>query len=252
MVRKSFAVASVAGLLGVVGLNAASGCGGTIILPDGADGGGPPATTDARYVPPRPPGQPPEPPEPPIDVIDCPSSSPISAADIEKQFTWLPPAAIQSACTQQNIDALKALFASAPGAGVTFAQIKTTLGPTCASCAFSPVAGPTWQLFVEEGGGAIPNQVGSCFAQLGGADCGKKRFEFETCIDLACADCDPDRGTTACQQKATKGACRDITTAYASACPNEADLVETCGTIFASLAISCAGGADAGIDASSP
>jgi hypothetical protein len=251
MLKKVFGIAGVGALLGVVVCLEATGCGGPLILPDEGGTAAPTPTTTGRVPPSPPPPGWDEPPQPPDDPF-CPSTTPITAKDIDAQMRWLPPAAIQNVCTQQNIDDLKALFKSTGGGvGVKFADIKVSLGATCSACVFSPIAGPTWQVFVEEQSGAVDNRTGSCFAQLGDPECGKKRFQFETCLDIACseADCGFD-STGRCQQKAQKGACRELTEAYAKACPTESDLLETCGNIFSAIAASCSGGADAGIDAS--
>jgi hypothetical protein len=168
----------------------------------------------------------------------------------------MPPKAIQTVCTQGNIDALKNLFKNAPPAGVGFADIQTTLGPACAACAFSTTKATNWQVFAEfDGKQAVQNESGSCFAQVKDAACGRARFEWETCLDIACpeADCGAG-GRTACFPKAYKvgGACKAITDSYVAACPDEVTLIDKCGTTFKSVVASCAGGPNAAIDASAP
>ncbi len=250
MVKKLFALASVTALTGLMAAVAASGCSSTKVEDVTVDSGGS-SSGDAKLDTKK--DQEPEDSAPPVTT--CPSGSAtnqITAADIEAQLKWLPPAPVQTVCTQQNIDDLKALFKSAPaGGGVKFADIKTSLGTACAACAFSPIKGPTWQIFVEDTAGAIDNRTGSCFAQLENADCGKKRFQWESCLDAACpeTDCGKDK-VQACTQKSQKGACKDLTDSYAKACPNEGDILPLCGNIFSAIAVSCSGGRDAGIDAS--
>ena len=247
MVKKLFALVSVTALSGFVAAVTASGCSS----PDSPVSPGDAATADVAKVD----SAKPDVDQPETgDVISCPTTKPITQADIEAQIKWLPPAAIQTVCNQQNIDDLKALFKAAPaGSGVKYADIKKSLGTACAACAFSPIKGPNWQVFVEDTTGAIDNRTGSCFAQLENADCGNKRFNWESCLDTACpvADCADSTGKVPqkCKQNAQKAACKDLTTVYAKACPNETTILPICGNIFSAIAVSCAGGADAGIDA---
>jgi hypothetical protein len=245
MVKKLFALASVTALTGLITAVAASGCSSTeTINTDVPETGGGDVKVEAAKKPDAEPEE--------TGPAVCPTTDPITAADIEAQLQWLPPAAVQTVCTQQNIDDLKALFKAAPaGGGVKYVDIKKSLGTACAACAFSPIKGPNWQVFVEDTSGAIDNRTGSCFAQLENADCGKKRFQWESCLDAACpeTDCGADK-VQACTQKAQKGACKDLTDVYAKACPNETDILPICGNIFSAIAVSCSGGPDAGIDAS--
>ena len=242
-------------------------CGTSPVLPDAASDK-PDAAPDGPVVDLKCGAEPHEP--PPVDAggagdpdggAVCPTTAPITAASIDAQLPWKPAAAAQNVCTQQNIDALKALFKSAP-AGVKFADMKTSLGAACASCAFSPIGAPNWQVFVEDGSGAIDNRTGSCFAaRVGGACgprygavCGKARFRFETCMDIACTtnDCGSEQARQACLNKAQKGACKAVSGAYALACPNEADLLAVCGNIFQAIATSCSGGPNHTIDTTTP
>jgi hypothetical protein len=188
----------------------------------------------------------------------CPTSTPISQAEIDGQLNWLPPASPQNVCTQQNIDALKAKFKAASG-GVTFTDIRTTLGAACAACAFSATGAANWQVFAEASGTtALENSAASCFAQRVGGDCGprygavcgKARFRFETCLAIACpdADCGGASQVAACQVKAQKGACKGIIDAYVAACPNEVDILPSCDNTFKAIATSCSGGPNHTID----
>lgn len=253
MIKKLFGLASVTVLTGLVAAVAAAGCSSshTYFYPDegGVEGGKIGLKPgDPGYVPPgAEAGTKPKidaSAEPDADPGACPSTAPITAADIDAQLQWKAPVAFQNVCTQQNIDALKLLFKNAPaGTGVKYADIKASLGATCAACAFSPIAGANWQVFVEDASGAIDNRTGSCFAQRSGVPCGQARFRWETCLDTACPESDCGAGgVQACTVKAQKGACQALTTAYASACPNEVDDLPPCGSIFGSIATSCSGG----------
>ena len=265
MIKKLFGLASVTVLAGFVVAVSAAGCSSTHIYSYADEGGTVPGKVglkpgDPGYVAPNNPKDPPPKVDaskpPPVDEPDsstpgatCPSTTPITAAEIDAQLLWKAPAAFSNVCTQQNIDALKLLFKNAPaGGGVTYAAIKTSLGPTCAACAFSPIAGATWQVFVEDAAGAVDNRTGSCFAQRSGAACGKARFRWETCLDAACPQSDCGAGVQACTAKAQKGACKGLTTDYASACPNEVTDLPICGNVFGAIATSCSGGPGNTID----
>jgi hypothetical protein len=186
----------------------------------------------------------------------CPTTTPITAADIKPQ--WHAPPAVQTVCTQQDIDALKAVYKDA--GTVTFTQIKTTLGTACSGCVFSPLVpdgGPatTWSVFVEptpDGGTAIDNRTASCFAHLAGETCGAARAAWEGCLRAGCklADCgNSDAKVKTCKTDVQSGACKDLTTDYVAKCPNETALLTSCN-LYASIAFGCSGGPDGGIDAS--
>jgi len=253
MVKKLFALASVTALTGLMAAVAASGCSSTTVV-DGA-----PATeagTDGKSAPPKTDSAP----DPEPDAAKtCPQSTPITTADIEADIKWLPPAPTTNACTQKNMDDFKALFAKgAPQTGLTFPNIKTVLGTECSACVFSEKNSPTWSLFANfDGMTATENVTPSCFAHnsVGGEACGKARFTWEACLDIACpkTECADDAAIRACQKApAQNGPCKDVTKAYAAACKDEGALIKSCGTIFDSLAVSCGGGSDGGLDAAPP
>ncbi len=187
----------------------------------------------------------------------CPTTTTITTNDIKP--TWQPPPAIQTVCTQKDIDALKAAYAASSTGSVTYNEIRSTLGATCAACVFSPLTpdgGPaaTWSVFVDanlDAGTAIDNSTASCFAEHAGDICGKARHDWESCLRLACktTDCGSTSAVTQCKKDVQKGACKDLTTAYVGACPNESALLAACN-VYGSIAAGCAGGPDAGIDAS--
>jgi hypothetical protein len=189
---------------------------------------------------------------------NCPTGGPITEADLGR--TWMPPFAVRSVCTQQAIDSLKTLYATNTDGGLTFTSIQSALGPSCSACVFSPEISdggltPNWSVYIEVDGGAqgtlfVDNRTGSCFARYSNNTCGKLRWEFERCLRIACLDCTTTSATTQCKRDAQNGACKDITNAYATACPNETDLIADCDNIYKTIAASCSGGPDSGIDAS--
>ena len=265
MAKKHLGLACVTALGGFVCAVAAAGCSSTntyFVLDDGGTESSAFPKEPAQHEPDPPPegphdASPPPDAEPPVDAGPkpktdagpdgaagtCPTTDPITAADIDAQLAWKAPAPFQTVCTQANIDAAKLLFKSPPAGGVKYADIKTSLGATCAACAFSPVSGATWQVFVEQGGGAVDNRTGSCFAIRRNATCGQARFRWETCLNAACPESDCGAGgVAACITKAQQGACFTLTTSYAAACPNEATDVPICANIFGSIATACSGG----------
>jgi len=245
MVKKLFALASVTALTGLTAAVAASGCSSTTKEEPAGDSG--PAVDAKTPIIPK------DSAEVDAPAGNCPSTTPITAADIDAQLAWKAPAAIQTVCNQKNIDDLKALFVKAgPTGTITYAEVETALGATCSACAFSEQTGANWQIFVKVPNGAIDNRVGSCMAQLENAACGKARFQWDECLDFTCqeAECGDEAKVKACKTKTQSGACKDLTTAYAKACPNEDTQLPICGNIFSAIAISCSGGKDASIDAS--
>ena len=244
MVKKLFVLASVTALTGLIAATLGAGCSSpdaapeapVVSAPDGAPPVKPPPGDSGGDGP---------------DETTCPRTKPVAEAEVQAVFKWLPPAAVQTACTQQNLDDLKALFTKGKGSA-KFTDIKTSLGATCSACAFSKTASTSWQVIIEDTNGYLDNGTASCFAQLDSAACGKAAFQFDTCLQIACPDteCGTAAAVTACNSKAAKGACKGMNTAVSAACPKLQEDVATCGGILDAIAISCAGGPDAGIDAS--
>jgi hypothetical protein len=178
----------------------------------------------------------------------CPSNTePITAKDIDNQLTWLAPAPFQNACTHKNLVDLEAFYKTVPpGSVVRAAEINKVLGATCAACAISPIDGPTWQVFADDSksGYAFDNHVGSCFAQLENADCGRKSFQWSACLDAMCpfSECGGEKEIVACKEKVRKQQCKEVTEAYVIACPRAATQLPVCSDRFTSLTVSCAGG----------
>lgn len=247
-----FMMVSLAGLAGVLAAAAMPGCSSDTTEAAADTDGGTDASVDVKKAPIE--AAPEEVPE--TGPAVCPTTTPIGAGDLAVK--WQPPAAIQDVCTQVEIDALKAAFKASTTGSVKFADIKTALGATCSACVFSPVNGdggltPTWSVFAETTTGAYDNRTASCFARLKDETCGRTRSQFEFCLRQACpaTDCPTPAEVTKCKQDVQKGACKAITDTYVAACPNETDLLDACN-LYASIALSCSGGADAGIDAASP
>lgn len=253
MKTRLFAMLSLAALSGVLAVTAVPGCSSDTTETTATDGGGSDATLDVvKKLPIE--AAPEELPD--AGPAVCPTTTPIVAADLTK---WEPPPAVQaSACTQGDVDALKAAFKASTTGTVKYSEIKTALGTMCSACVFSPLstdagASTTWSVFVETGTGALDNRTASCFARLKDETCGRTRSQFEACLRKACTatDCPTDATLKMCKQKVQMGACKTITDAYVAACPNETELLDACG-LYASIGLSCAGALDGGIDAAAP
>jgi hypothetical protein len=242
MIRKLFALASVSALTGLVSVVSVAGCssdqpGGEPAAPDtGTNVVKPDASADG----PKPP------PDEPDEPATCPTTVPITAKEIG--LTWVAPGPVQSVCSQQNLDDLKALFDKGKGSA-KYSDIEKTLGATCGPCVFTQVKSPTWGVIVKDGTAVVAdNSSGSCFGQLSDGTCGKAVFELDACVNLVCPQSCSDR--QACTSKALKGACKDYGTAFQKGCPEAATLEPQCDNFIKIIAVSCSGGADAGIDAS--
>lgn len=241
MFKKFFALASVTALTGLVASVAGAGCSSTTSV-SGTDDGGV-ATTEAGDA------------KKPIEAAveeeagptTCPTTAEIPASEVQASFKWAPPGAVQTACTQQNLDDLTALFTKG-GGSAKYTDIKTTLGATCGACAFTKQTAATWGLFLEDASGKVvyDNSHAACSAIIDNEACGKADAEFSVCLDAACADCADQDTTDACYPKAAKGACKAVTAAANAACT--ADL-GACDSAVSILATVCGGGPDGGLDA---
>lgn len=181
----------------------------------------------------------------------CPPSTPITSADIEKQLgAWKAPGPPQNACAQGDLDAMQSVFDKGNGSA-TYEDIKKALSASCKACLFRPATNASWGPFVEVEKGILSNTSGACFATVKDSACGKARFDVEICLGASCNEtaCGSEAAVSQCEPVALKGACKGLVDAYVSACPDEKALVEACGTIFKTVAQTCGGGADGGLDA---
>ena len=241
MFKKMFALASVTALTGLVASVAAAGCSSTTSVSGNDEGGT--VTTEAGKDAKAPVDS--STPDEDAGPSTCPTTDPITAADIEMSFKWMPPGAPQSACTKTNLDDLTALFAKGMGSA-KYTDIKTTLGATCAKCAFTAQTAAKWGLFLEDASGktVFDNSHAACEAIIDNDACGKADAEFYVCLDSACADCADQTATDACYTKAAKGACKAVTTAGATACTVDP---AKCDSAVNILAVVCGGGPDGGL-----
>lgn len=252
MVKKLFALASVTALTGLMVTIGVAGCSSTTeVTEPTADSG---TTPDAAVKPKADAGDPDEETEAGPAVCPPPASPQITAAEIEAQLKWMPPTVEKTACAQGDLDAITDLFKKNP-TGVQYTDLEKALSATCAPCVFTnAAASPKWQMFIKGSGGYIDNSAGACFAAVKDEACGKARFQWELCVDGACneTDCatDDQNKIRTCIGKAANGVCKDITTAYTTACPDEQTYIDACGSILSAIAGVCGGGPDGGLDAS--
>lgn len=252
MKTRLFVMMSLSGLAALLAATATPGCSSDTTEATASEEGGTDASVDVKKAPIE--AAPEEVPE--AGPAVCPPTTPVVAASLTK---WGPPPAVQgSACTQENVDALKAAFKASTTGTVKYSDIKTAIGTTCSACVFSPLNGdaglsPNWSVFVETGTGAIDNRTASCFARLKDETCGRTRSQFEFCLRAACKmpDCTTDAEVKTCKMKVQSGACKAITDAYVAACPEEGMLLDAC-SLYASIGLSCSGAVDGGIDAAAP
>lgn len=211
----------------------------------------PPVTEDATPdrkgpTPPSPEGG-----DAPVDPETCPPSTPLTSADIEKQLgEWKAPGPPQTACAQGDLDAMQSVFDKGNGSA-TYEDIKKALSAPCKACLFRPATNGSWGPFVEVEKGVVSNTSGACFATVKDSACGKARFDIEICLAASCNEtaCGSEAAAKQCQPVALKGACKGLVDAYTKACPDEQALIDACGTIFKTVAQTCGGGADGGLDA---
>jgi len=240
MVKKLFALASVTALTGLMAAVAASGCSSTTTVDPGTAETGVDAKTDAPAKVDA------ATPEEDTGAGTCPTTTPVTAADIG--LTWVAPGAPQNVCNQADLDALKAVFAAGKGSA-KYSDIEKSLGATCGPCVFTAVKGTRWGMIIKDGANPVAdNSLGACFGALSTAECGKARFEIDSCLDIACPQSDCGTDTSACNTKALKGACKSFVTPYTAACPDESALLTNCANFVRIIEITCGGGADGGLD----
>lgn len=240
MVKKIFALASVTALTGLMAAVAASGCSSSTVVDTTPTAD---ATPDVKTTPK----------DSSVEEEDsstgpgtCPTTDPITAADIG--LTWIAPGAPQNVCNQADLDALKKVFADGKGSA-KYTDIEAALGATCGPCVFTPKTGARWGMIVKEGANPIAdNSLGACFGALSTAECGKARFEIDSCLDIACPQTDCGTDTQACNTKALKGACKSFVAPYTTACPDETTLLKNCSNFVRIIEVTCGGGADGGLD----
>ena len=240
MRAKSWVLAMAAAFLGCgLVFAAAPGCSGGEVAADAGDDAMVPRKDAAAFKPPD------------AGPSNCPSPTPP-----DNPTPWKPPPPVDTACSQQDIDALKRAFAASPS-GLSYAELRAALSAPCGACVFTPAivdGGPpeAWSVFVE-GDAATPlnNITPSCFARLAGNDCGKLRYDLVICLRSVCKaeNCGTDEDIRACQDKAMGAACAGFVGPYEAGCPNAPALLDSCA-LLGSIAASCAGGLDSGIDAS--
>jgi hypothetical protein len=236
------------GIALVVTLLAVAACGGMLESPPPSGGPGDGGGTSAADPPVRPPRivDPPADPDEPSSNGLCPMTVVITAADIG--LTWVAPGPSQAVCNQQNLDDLKALLAAGNGVA-KYADIESALGPTCGACVFTGRSDARWGMIIKDGANVIAdNSQGACFGVLETAQCGKARFEIDACLSIACPPSDCGTDTSACNQKALKGACRAFVSPYFNACKDEQRLTGTCTSFVRIVEVTCGGGPDAGLD----
>ncbi len=183
----------------------------------------------------------------------CPApSGTFSEARFEQEVGQWKTSFIASACTQADIDSAKAALASG---SATFASLKAALGSTCSACAFGRATDASWKPIVEVGGGAIINWGGCFAAYTNSKACGKGITLGEVCHGEVCAeaDCGSEQARRRCAQIANQagGDCHPFATDQA-ACGTDDAVNDVCGSLLSNIAFVCGGGADGGLDASTP
>ena len=248
--KRVYWVVGVSSISGVLGAGAAA-CSSDTTTVTSTDDGGSDASTDTK----KPPAE--AAPDEDSGPTTCPTTTEITTDQIAMTYgSWQAPGAVKSVCTQKDIDAIKGLFADAgDGGSVKYTEMRDAVNDAgCGDCMFSQKSATRWGMYVEgDPGSFIDNRLGACFAETKDESCGKARFEWQNCIHEACtqADCVTATARTKCYAVASEGACKTITTAYTTACPNEKALIAACSSTYQVMVATCGGGPDGGLDASS-
>jgi hypothetical protein len=243
MSKKLFALAGCTALAGAVFTISASGCSSTTTVSPDTDSGtttpvdsGKPKPTDSGSSGDTDTGAP-----------TCPTTDPITSADIDGQIGWKPAAAIQNVCTPTDLSKLEANFNS--GTANTFLDLVAGLVDPCKSCILTPKTAAAWGpivTFTDDGQQGIVN-FGACYSVAVSPNCGKFNEYVELCIDSACADCpaNDDTAFNACVQKAIAktGACSGPITDAQGACGSDTTTADkACGDVIDGASVLCTGG----------
>lgn len=249
MLKKMFALATMAAITGLGASVAISGCSTTTTEVTDSDSGAAKdaGKKDSSVAPEEDAG------EPASGV--CPKDGDVTEQDVQGAFDgpWKGPGAPKNVCTQTDIDKVRALFKASQS--VTFKDMKAALSANCASCVFTPNSAATWGMLVEFTDGVYQNYA-ACYAVATNDGCGKNLAYFDICLNAVCdeADCGSTQAVSACQKKAAAAGCKTFTQGVQTSCGDNGltTIDEKCGNIFQLMAVTCGGGLDAGLDAAAP
>jgi len=185
---------------------------------------------------------------PTVEAADgqiCPPPGEVTETEIKETFggPWKEPPAPTEACTQADIDKVKALFAQS--SRVKFAEMKAAVSPACGSCVFTPSSASAWGVLVVFPDGVYEN-YGACHAHASNADCAENVAYFATCVRSVCneSSCGSSQATSRCEEVAAVNGCRTFTTAVQKSCGDWGieNIERRCTNIFQSIAVTCGGG----------
>ncbi|OJY15867.1 MAG: hypothetical protein BGO98_24695 [Myxococcales bacterium 68-20] len=234
MVKKAFAIASIAALTGMVVAIAAAGCASNDGVTPVEDGGSEP---DVRTPPPNPDGD--------DDDDDdggdgkCYDEKPLDVSAEKYQ----PPRTKPGACKENVLEVIDDLIASKQSA--TFDELKAAIvakeSTVCAECVFGE-DGDTWAPIVEKDGQVIVLNGGGCVELVSEkADCGKAYFHWDLCLSKACSKCTGSEAKS-CAQDAQLTACKGASEALVAACGGtEAEVNKHLGACFKAGEVSVKG-----------
>lgn len=246
--KKLFALASVSAIAGLMTTVAASGCSSTTT--DGGsssgnttDGGGARDASPDRTKP-SVGDQEDEP------ATDCPKSSPLTAADLDKEIGFKPAKQSPGVCSVEDITKLEANFKDT---GIkTYFDLGKGLSDGCFACAFSKDTDTNWQPIVgtaENDGQTGFVNFGACFGFVEDEACGKALQYEQFCYNIACNECTTtSTERQKCVEKAgSSGMCKDFGDVTAKACPNMQTTAKKCNSIIDGVKTLCgSASADAG------
>ncbi len=184
--------------------------------------------------------------------LNCPSTCPITTADLDGEFGWKAPHPIQSVCTTADIQALADALANT--ANRTWDDIVKDVSSrianaTCLGCIVTDRSSTQWGPIVQDPKGAQPN-FGACFAAFPGSNeaCGKAEQYVEFCVMVDCDGC-TDQPDACASSKSVKLACAQPIDAYQTSCgsvpgfgdPSSA-IHRACGDVVDAASTLCQGG----------
>jgi len=240
MVPRVFALASATSLAGLVAASTIAGCSDDDEAAPTADAG-----TDRRV---------------PVVIDDASTNACFSDTAVDAtKFTYKPPTVRPGSCTSEDVNNIVKFVDDTDGA--TFQdfqkEVQDKYSQACAACIFGDRGADTWAPILTEEGRVVDLNASGCvqIASNRGDACGRAHWQWNACIDEACANCQAgSQEERECASAVQSGACKAATDALATACGNNVNsFITACRGTYgfdAWIRRQCVGTAgDAGTDA---
>lgn len=157
---------------------------------------------------------------------ECPAAAPIADS-----YDWAPPRLQPSACSQADLDAIRALFMRS---NVTVTDLQQSVSAGCFACAYTAPGDVTWGALTVASVGFVrwtANEAGCIVGARASEACGLAYNNYQQCAYAACDGCDV-RDLLACYDDpalfASGGACAAYLTQYRRSCQSTGRAFDQC------------------------